>query len=55
MQEFILKNSTSRIRYHDLPGEGVPILFIHGLECASPFDYPQVAVQVELLGHRRIP
>ncbi len=54
MQEFILKDSKNRIRYHDFPGEGTPILFIHGLGCAGSFDYPQVAAQEELLGNRRI-
>jgi pimeloyl-ACP methyl ester carboxylesterase len=54
MQEFILKDSKNRMRYHDLPGEGIPILFIHGLGCAGSFDYPQVAAQEELSGSRRI-
>lgn len=42
------------MRYHDFPGEDTPILFIHGLGCAGSFDYPQVAAQKELSGHRRI-
>ncbi|HPH96136.1 MAG TPA: alpha/beta hydrolase [Anaerolineaceae bacterium] len=42
------------MRYHDLEGEGIPILFIHGLGCASSFDYPQVAVMKDLAGYRRI-
>ena len=54
MQEFILKDSKNRIRYHDFPGEGAPILFIHGLGCAGSFDYPQVAAQEELCENRRI-
>lgn len=54
MQEFILKDSKYRIRYHDFPGEGFPIIFIHGLGCAGSFDYPQVAAQEELSGYRRI-
>ena len=54
MQEFVLKDSKYRMRYHDFPGEDTPILFIHGLGCAGSFDYPQVATQKELSGYRRI-
>jgi haloalkane dehalogenase len=42
------------IRYHDFPGKGTPILFIHGLGCAGSFDYPQVAAQEELSENRCI-
>lgn len=42
------------MRYHDLPGDGTPILFIHGLGCAGSLDYPQVASQPSLTDHRRI-
>jgi len=54
MEEFILKDSKTRMRYHDFPGEDTPILFIHGLGCAGSFDYPQVAAHKELSEHRRI-
>jgi haloalkane dehalogenase len=54
MREFVLRSSNTRIRYHDLPGEGTPILFIHGLGCAGSFDYPQVAAQKELSENRCI-
>jgi len=49
MKEFLVPGRTDRIRYHDLPGEGVPIVFIHGLGCASSMDYPYVATQVLLM------
>ncbi len=42
------------MRYHDFPGQGIPILFVHGLGCAGSFDYPQVAAQAELSMHRRV-
>ncbi len=54
MKEFLVPGRTDRIRYHDLPGEGVPIVFIHGLGCASSMDYPNVATQTPLASHRRI-
>ncbi len=54
MHEFTLTGSNTRLRYHDFPGEGIPILFIHGLGCAGSFDYPEVACQPPLTRHRRI-
>lgn len=54
MRELRLEDSHATLRYHDLPGDGLPILFIHGLGCAGSFDYPQVAAQPCLSGHRRI-
>jgi pimeloyl-ACP methyl ester carboxylesterase len=43
MKSYQLNLVQACIRYHNLPGEGVPILFIHGLGCASSCDYPRVA------------
>lgn len=54
MKDFALHDYAARMRYHDLPGEEPPIVFIHGLGCASSFDYPQVASSPALAGHRRI-
>lgn len=54
MEEFRLERPACFLRYHDLPGEELPILFIHGLGCAGTFDYPQVAAQKPLQKHRRI-
>lgn len=54
MKEFFAKKTNAWMRYHDLESEGIPILFIHGLGCASSFDYPQVAAMKELADHRRI-
>ena len=54
MKEYIIDNIESKIRYHDMPGEDTPIIFIHGLGCAGSFDYPEVAAQKCLLNHRRI-
>lgn len=54
MKEYIVDNINNKMRYHDLPGEDTPILFIHGLGCAGSFDYPEVAAQTDLINHRRI-
>ena len=40
------------LRYHDLPGTGVPLVFVHGLGCASSCDYPAVARSAALAGRR---
>ncbi|MEZ9290488.1 alpha/beta hydrolase [Vibrio lentus] len=54
MKEFKVKGSNAILRYYDLPGSEVPIIFIHGIGCASSFDYPAVASSDWLLPHRRI-
>lgn len=54
MKEYIIDNENNKIRYHDLPGDDTPIIFIHGLGCAGSFDYPEVASQTSLIKHRRI-
>ncbi len=54
MKAYTLEGSSTTLRYHDLPGVGTPIIFIHGLGCASSFDYPQVAAMNSLAQHRRI-
>ena len=54
MHEFYVNNKKDILRYHDLPGSGAPILFIHGLGCASTYDYPEVVSCMPLNGNRRI-
>lgn len=54
MNEYTVTYADAAIRFHDLPGQEPPILFVHGLGCASSFDYPQVVAAAELAGHRRI-
>ena len=38
------------MRYLEFKGEGVPLLMIHGLGCASSFEYPHVATAPALCG-----
>lgn len=54
MKEYFISKANCMLRYHDFPGEGIPILFIHGLGCAGSFDYPQVVAQKALRGRRCI-
>ena len=54
MRIFKLNNVNGKLRYHDLPGSGIPILFLHGMGCASSCDYPQVASDRALRDRHRI-
>jgi pimeloyl-ACP methyl ester carboxylesterase len=44
----------SQIRYHDMQGSGPPLIFIHGLGCASSCDYPRIASDPALRGRRML-
>lgn len=54
MKHFRISSVGSNLCYQDLLGDGTPIVFIHGLGCASSFDYPAVATTHKLNNHRRI-
>ena len=54
MQTLKLNDHQCAIRYHDMPGAGTPLLFIHGLGCASSCDYPAIADHPALSNRRRI-
>lgn len=53
MRAFTLADG-SVVRYHDLPGPGRPLVFVHGLGCASSCDYPRVAAAPALADRRRL-
>ena len=53
MQQF-KSDATGWVRYHDLPGDDTPIVFLHGLGCSGSHDYPMVASDPRLASHRRI-
>lgn len=44
MNSFTSTVAGCQIRYHDLPGPGEPLVFIHGLGCTSSFEYPRVVM-----------
>ena len=48
MRVLPLPHGVGRLRFHDLPGEAPPLLFVHGLGCASSCDYPRVAADPAL-------
>ena len=43
MKEYQLRNKNYKIRYNDFPGEGIPIIFIHGVGGAGSFDCVELA------------
>lgn len=40
MNGFYSSVAGATLRWHDFPGDGLPVVFIHGLGCASSYDYP---------------
>ena len=54
MRSLRLGSLQATLRFHDLPGFGAPLVFIHGLGCASSCDYPAVARDPALVARRAI-
>jgi pimeloyl-ACP methyl ester carboxylesterase len=54
MLGFYSSQAGAIVRWLDLPGRGDPVVFIHGLGCASTYDYPRVAADPALAGRRMI-
>ena len=52
MRSLMLEGFGDAIRFHDIPGTGRPLVFLHGLGCASSSDYPRVVCD-GALGRRR--
>lgn len=42
MESFFSSIANCRVRWLDLPGTGTPLVFVHGLGCASSYEYPRV-------------
>ena len=42
------------VRFHDLAGDGPPLVFVHGLGCASSCDFVAVARAPALRGRRAL-
>lgn len=54
MKTFKLATNNAVLCYHDIPGSGVPLVFVHGLGCAGSSDYPQLVGESMLAGRRSI-
>lgn len=52
MNSFYSQQAGCTVRWHDLPGADDPVVFIHGLGCASSYEYPRV-VRDPSFGARR--
>lgn len=50
----VLLPSGEVVRVHLLPGAGLPLVFLHGLGCASSCDYPTVASGSALRGRSAV-
>jgi pimeloyl-ACP methyl ester carboxylesterase len=42
MNSFYSQQAGCAVRWQELPGQGEPLVFIHGLGCASSYEYPRV-------------
>ncbi len=54
MNTFYSLHAQGQVRWHDLPGHGDPLVFIHGLGCASSYEYPRVVTDPAFGGRRAI-
>ncbi|HAU4330956.1 alpha/beta hydrolase [Citrobacter freundii] len=54
MQSLYSLTAGACVRWHDLPGQGIPIVFIHGLGCASSYEYPRITSDPAFRGLRTI-
>lgn len=54
MKAIRLDNGLSFVRVHDFPGPGTPLVFVHGLGCASSCDYPGVVHDPALTRRRSV-
>ena len=54
MHSFYSSLAAARVRWLDLPGQGTPVVFIHGLGCASSWEYPRIVADPAFGGRRAI-
>ncbi len=54
MQEFHSRKANAVLRFRDIPGKGIPIIFLHGMGCASSSDYPRVVASPALRGRHAL-
>lgn len=54
MKVLRVEAASANIAYHDIPGTGTPLVFIHGIGCASSCDYPRIVSDPALAGRRAI-
>ncbi|MDD9244841.1 alpha/beta hydrolase [Enterobacter soli] len=54
MNSFYSRRADCSVRWQDLPGSGDPVVFIHGLGCASSYEYPRVVCDPNFGARRAI-
>jgi pimeloyl-ACP methyl ester carboxylesterase len=54
MDSLLVAPPGAYLRYLDLPGDGVPVVWIHGLGCAASADFASVASDPALRSHRSL-
>lgn len=52
MKPVFVASAGAVVRVHELPGRDVPLVFVHGLGCASSCDYPGVVREGPLVERR---
>lgn len=54
MDSFFSITANCLVRFHHITGKGDPIIFIHGLGCASSYEYPKVIASDKFGGKQAI-
>jgi len=54
MKSFNVPGTDFYLRFHELSGMGVPVVFLHGLGCAASCDFPRVATDASLRPRRSL-
>lgn len=54
MNSFYSQQAGCNVRWQDLPGSGEPVVFIHGLGCASSYEYPRIVYDAHFGARRAI-
>jgi pimeloyl-ACP methyl ester carboxylesterase len=54
MKAFTPRSLAAQMRYHQLPGMGIPLVFLHGLGGASSCDFPRLASDAALRARHTI-
>lgn len=54
MESLFSTTANCRVRWQDLPGVGTPLVFVHGIGCASSYEYPRIATDQNFGGRRAI-
>ncbi|MGG5836310.1 alpha/beta fold hydrolase [Huaxiibacter chinensis] len=54
MNAFFSSVAGCHVRWQSLPGSGTPLVFVHGLGCASSYEYPRVVTDAAFGGRQAI-